>query len=218
MWFRPVHARKEYNLKRLGIVQFRILIGLTIFLGSYLPLSLILLAQDYDYAFINQSICLKFWSSTCALPFKNPLFALGIFFMCAICFLATCIILAAVVPKQEISIEESKYIPTDLMNYTIPYIVSLMSVNYHEPGKFVGFVIFLGWMFWITHKSGQVILNPLLIVLGWRLYDVSYKFTGSNDKHSAKLLAKGSIEAGKSYRYMSVQDILVIKNKNNSGG
>jgi hypothetical protein len=53
------------------------------------------------------------------------------------------------------------------MNYVLPYVVSFMSIDYQVTGKFVGFLIFLGWMFLITYKSGQIMLNPLLTVFGW---------------------------------------------------
>jgi hypothetical protein len=194
------------------------LIGLIIFLGSYLPLSLILLAQDFDYSLLNGPICWAFWTGKCALPFKNPAFAIGIFGMCALCLVVTLWFLAVVRPKQEIQVKEAKYVPTDLMNYTLPYIVSFMSIDYQEPGKFVGLVIFLGWMFWITYKSGQIILNPLLIVLGWRLYDLSYSFAGSKDTLTAKALVQGHIEAGQRYRQVPVQDILLIRSNTGTGG
>ncbi|MPZ35616.1 MAG: hypothetical protein GEV13_32415 [Rhodospirillales bacterium] len=199
-------------------MQFRILIALLIFLGSYLPLSLILLAQNFDYASLSKPFCCAFWTGTCSLPFKNPAFAIGIFAVCVACLVVTLGSLAVVRPKHEILVKDAKYVPTDLMNYTLPYIVAFMSIDYQESGKFVGFLIFLGWMFWITYKSGQIILNPLLIVLGWRLYDLSYSFVGSNDPQNAKALVKGNIEAGQRCRQTSVQDILVIKNNGGAGG
>lgn len=198
-------------------MQFRILIALFIFLGSYLPLSLILLAQNYDYAYLNNQICWQFWNGGCALPFRNPSFAIGIFVACLICFVVTLGSLAVVRPKQEIAIGEAKHVPTDLMNYTLPYVVSFMSIDYQEQGKFIGFLIFLGWMFWITYKSGQIILNPLLIVLGWRLYDISYTFAGSSGAQSGNALVKGRIEAGRRYRQAPVQDILIIKTDSDRG-
>ncbi len=193
-------------------MQFRVLIALVIFLGSYLPLSLILLAQNYDFSLLNTPFCIQFWEATCSLPFKNAFLAIGVFAVCMICFVVTVGCLSTVQPKHEVIIKSSKHIPADLMNYTLPYIVSFMSIDYQEPGKFVGFLIFLGWMFWITYKSGQVILNPLLIVLNWRLYEVTYNFAGSADTHNAIALVKGSIEAGQRYRQTSVQNIMVIKN------
>jgi hypothetical protein len=157
-------------------MRFRVLVAAAVFLGSYLPLSLILLAQDYDYGASHPSFCWALWRRCCcSLPFKNPIFAIGILATCAVCFVITLTSLASIRPKEEIRVTEAKYTPADLMNYTLPYIVSFMSISYQESGKFVGFLIFLGWMFWITYKSGQIILNPLLIVLGWRLYEVSLK-------------------------------------------
>lgn len=192
-------------------MQPRVPIALFIFLGSYFPLSLILLAQDFDYAFLSKPFCYKYWTTECALPFKHAVFAIGSFATCLACLLITLTILAVIRPKQEILIKEEKYVPTDLMNYTLPYIVAFMSIDYQEWSKFVGFLLFLGWMFWITYKSGQIILNPLLIVLGWRLYDIAYTFSGSSDRQTAKVLIKGSIEVGLRYKQASVQDILIIK-------
>jgi hypothetical protein len=199
-------------------VQFRVLIAVAVFLGSYLPLSLILLAQDFDYGATHQSFCWRLWTQGCSLPLKNPAFAIGILAACAVCFVITLGSLAAVRPKQEVRITEAKHTPADLMNYTLPYIVSVMSIDYQESGKFVGFLIFLGWMFWITYKSGQIILNPLLIVLGWRLYEVSYTFAGSTDPQTGNALVKGRIEAGQRYRQQPVQDVLIIKNAGPGGG
>jgi hypothetical protein len=194
-------------------VQFRVLIAAAVFWGSYLPLSLILLVQDYDYGALHQSLCSALWKPGCPLPLKNPAFAIGIFAACAVCFIITLASLAAVRPKQEIHITEAKHTPADLMNYTLPYIVSFMSIDYQESDKFVGFLIF-----WITYRSGQIILNPLLIVLGWRLYEISYTYAGSTDPQTGNALVKGRIEAGQRYRQQPVQDVLIIKNTGPGGG
>lgn len=192
-------------------MQYRVLVALVVFIGSYLPLSLILLAQDYDFSYLSKPLCLKFWASTCTLPFKNPGFAIGIFLACIVCLLVTVLSLAVLQPKQEIVIRDARHVPADLMNYTLPYVVSFMSIDYQEPSKFVGFLIFLGWMFWITYRSGQIVLNPVLIVLGWRLYDTSYNYAGSANFSSSYVLAKGEVAAGKRYRQAPVHDILVIQ-------
>jgi hypothetical protein len=85
------------------------------------------------------------------------------------CLIVTVVSLKLIRPSQDIEVINAKYIPTDLMNYTLPYIVSFMSIEYSDTGKFVGFVVFLLWIFWISHRSGQVILNPVLIALSLRL-------------------------------------------------
>lgn len=126
------------------------------------------------------------------------------------CLIVTILSLKIIKPTQDIEVVSAKYIPTDLMNYTLPYIVSFMSIEYSDTGKFVGFVVFLLWIFWISHRSGQIILNPVLIALSWRMYEVEYKFPGSDAKHSGKALAHGHLTAGP-FKQSLVQAIQIIK-------
>jgi hypothetical protein len=114
-------------------------------------------------------------------------------------------------PKLSIEVKESKYIPAELLSYTLPYVVAFMSIGYQETGKFIGLLIFLAWMFWITHKSGQVLVNPLLVVLGWRLYEIKYSFPNDNVLYSGRALAKGMIEPEHSYPHTVIQDIVVLR-------
>ena len=101
-------------------MQFRVLVALIVFLGSYLPLSLILLAQNFDYAYLSRPVCWEFWTGECSLPFRNPAFAIGVFLACVACFAVTLGSLAAIRPKQEVTITEAKHVPADLINYTLP--------------------------------------------------------------------------------------------------
>ena len=193
-----------------GPMQFRVLTAIIVFLGSYLPLSLILLAQDFDFNAPSCGFCWPFTSNACALPLGNPGFSLGVFAITLVCFIVTVATLHLIKPTQDIEVVEAKYIPTDLMNYTLPYIVSFMSIEYQVTGKFVGFLVFLGWMFWITYRSGQILLNPVLIALGWRLYEMSYRHAGSSDKFITRSLVKGELAPG-AYKQWPVQSIQIIK-------
>lgn len=123
----------------------------------------------------------------------------------------TLLTLSFVRPKHLVTITEAKHIPTDLMNYTLPYVVSFMSIDYQETSKLVGLLIFLVWMFLITYKSGQILLNPLLIVFGWRFYDINYSFAGQEKVHAGNALVYGQISTGEQYPHRSVQDLLIIK-------
>ena len=194
-------------------MQFRVLTAITVFLGSYLPLSVILLAQNFEYSAVSMPLCWPIQSSACEIPIKNPEFSISAFLLCALCFLTTLVVLAVINPKREIIVVEAKYIPSDLMNYTLPYVVALMSINYQNMSTCVGLIIFLAWMFWITYRSGQVLLNPLLIVFGWRLYDLGFRFPGDakDVKRTARALSKVHIESGNRHRHAPVGDILAIK-------
>ncbi|WP_170226858.1 hypothetical protein [Sphingorhabdus contaminans] len=191
-------------------MQFRLPASLIIFAGSYLPLSVILLAQDFDYSAIDRRLCFPGQLENCILPLSNPTFAIGIFVVTLVCFIATLSLLKLVVPKHDVEITEAEYVPADLINYTLPYIVSFMSIDYQDSGKLVGLCVFLGWMFWITHKSGQIILNPVLIALNWRPYNISFHYVGAPQIRQTLALVNGELELGP-HKLWPVQSIQIIK-------
>lgn len=195
-------------------VQFRLFAAIAVFLGSYLPLSLILLAQDFDYTALERTFCVNFDALTsCQIPLRNPAYAIGIFLVCLASFLLTMLALARIKPHTPIVIDSAKHTPADLINYTLPYVVSFMSIDYNETGKFVGLAIFLGWMFWITHRSGQLILNPLLIAFGWRPYEITYHFVGDTKQRNDIAFSQSRLEANTTRYHAQIQAVLIIKDR-----
>jgi hypothetical protein len=191
-------------------MEIRFAISAIIFIGSYLPLSVILLAQDVDYRAIKSIFDEGLSHSVLGSALKNPDFSLLIFLLCGVCFVISLLSLRLANPKTPIQVKEAKYIPAELMNYTLPYVVSFMTFDYQETGKFIGLIVFLAWMFLITHRSGQVILNPLLIVFGWRHYEVKYQFSGSDKDFLGHGLSRDKIEQGDPCLQSSMQDIMII--------
>lgn len=195
-------------------MRIRVLWAFAVFCGSYLPLSVILLAQNYKMPSGVNGYCWRwlYLRSDCPVPFESATFAFSMFLFCLFCFLLTLGVLRLIKPHISVVVISARHKPADLMNYVLPYVVSFMSLEYQEIGKFVGFTIFLGWMFWITYASGQVILNPLLTVFGWKLYEICYKFPGGETEHSGSALAKCDLVAGRSYQQVPLQEVLIIKN------
>ncbi len=194
-------------------MELRLIPASIIFTGSYLPLSMILLSQDFKYDMMKTNFCSQPITqiSKCEIPFSNPTLSIGFFLICLICFIITVITLKIKTPSQKILIKEVKHIPTDLMNYVLPYIVSFMSIQYSETSKFIGFLIFLIWLFWLSYKSGQIILNPILIALGWKLYEVKYSFIGSSNDLVGKALGCVEFETNKISEIETIQDIIIKK-------
>lgn len=190
----------------------RLLFAFAIFLGSYLPLSTILLLQDLDDKRRKGRFCWDFLTSeTCNLPLQKPFLSVSLFLICLVCFFFSWLALKLAEPDgKKIKIIESKYTPSDLMNYVLPYIVSFMSIDYLQVNKFFGFVIFLLWLFWLSYKSGQVILNPMLIVFNWKMYEVTYRYPGGNDVFSGVVLSNVNVEPNSNYEYETVQSVIVI--------
>lgn len=196
-------------------MKLRVWAGVIIFVGSYLPLSLILLAQDFNYQALNLKLCIDFWSidSRCFLPFANPMMSISIFIICSTCLIFTIFVLRAVPVKRPIKIVNRTHVPSELMNYTLPYVVSFMGVGYSETGKFVGIIIFLAWMFWITYKSGQIILNPILPVFGWRLYEIDYTHIGGKNTLTASALIQGELDESGLAHHECIQEIMIVRAK-----
>jgi hypothetical protein len=133
------------------------------------------------------------------------------FVFCALCVALTFLLFRSVRPKREIDVLAAKHVPADLMNYVLPYVVSFMSLDYADKAKFSGFIIFFLWIFWITYRSGQVVMNPMLTVFGWRLYEIDYSFDASESEYSGLALSNIALMSGQKYRRALVQDVLVIK-------
>ena len=190
-----------------------------VFLGSYLPLSVILLAQDVDVAKLSGSVCWPFpgEGAGCAIPLGNPLASLGVVAVCAACFGATLLALRLAKARRSIVVEDARHVPSELISYALPYVVAFMKLDF-ETTKLVGLAIFLGWLFWITYRSGQIVLNPFLAAFGWRLYEVRYRFPGSATVRTGKALSDDVIASGDRCPHTTIDDVVVIRTKKESRG
>ena len=196
-------------------MQLRILFAAAIYLGSYLPLSLILLAQDLDVEVVKRGICPvgSMVALGCASPLKNPFYSLAAVAVCAIGILGTFLALRVLRTSQRVKVTESKHIPADLINYVIPYVVSFISLDFEQGTKLIGFAVFLGWIFWITYRSGQIVLNPVLAAFGWKLFEVKYVHHGATAIFVGRMLSKVDIEPDRTYLQGHLQDVMVVRDK-----
>lgn len=192
-------------------MQLRIYAAFVLFLGSYLPLSVILLFQNFRYELLENDLCWKMPLSSCVIPLRQPIISISFVGICLACLLFTLVVLKAIRVRQDIDAAEIKHIPTDLMNYVLPYVVSFMGLDYNDIGKFVGFIVFLIWIFIITFKSERVIMNPVLTVFGWKLFEIKYTFPAGQVSSTAMALSRIDLNPGETYKINSIQDVLILK-------
>ena len=196
-----------FNLAKGIIMQFKLITALFVFLGSYFPLAIILAVQDIKLYFWTSKLCidLKF----CHIPiFENPWFSLSFLLVTGICLFLTFIVFRTIRCTYSITVKEIKSIPTELINYSFPYIVSFMGVDYNSTEKIVGLGIFLIWLFLLTYKSQQIIMNPILLIFGWNLYEANIHMNGH--PLSTKILSRVKLTP-KQYTCAIIQSIYVIK-------
>lgn len=196
-------------------MQLRLFASLLVFAGSYFPLSLILLVQDFDYKNFSWQLCFPYNNSDCFIPFYTPFVSITVLIVSAASFLLTLGLLRFAYCKHQVKITEATHVPSDLMSYVVPYIVSFMNLSYQDTKGLLGYALFLAWIFWITHKSGRVMLNPMLIVLGWRLYEVAYVNEASRSVNHGYVLSNFKLESNSFIKYKNIQDVMVCKEKVN---
>lgn len=188
-------------------MQFRFIPALLVFLGSYFPLALILAFQDISHSSWSSGICTD-WSS-CELPtFEHPFLSLSILVVTALCLGLTFGILANIRYKYPVRVVEAKPIPSEIISYSFPYIVAFMGVDYGSLGKVAGLALFFTWLFLITFKSGQIILNPILLIFGWNLYEAKVLVNGH--ARTARVLSKSKLIPGE-YHCEVIQDNYIAK-------
>lgn len=193
-------------------MQLRWPAALALFLGSYLPLSIILLVQNVRVEALRRSPCLP-WRPDCEMPFEQPTLGLALVVLCVSCLVLMLAVLRALEPRRTIEVVESKHVPADLMNYVLPYVVSFMGLDFADPSRLAGFVVFLLWMFLITYRSGRIAMNPVLAVFGWRLFEIKYKVPAGSVTSTAFALSRlaETLTQGGTYKTHSMQDVLIIR-------
>lgn len=194
----------------------RLLPALVLFLGSYFPLSLILLVQDVKDASWKEPVCRIASISSCHLPeLANPIRALSLLSICAFSLILFIFMMKGLSAYSKLQVVDSKSIPNDLINYVFPYVVSFMGLDLGIEGKFYGFILFILLMFLITYRSGQILMNPFLLVSGWQLYELNVLTEGQ--KRCVKALSRDQVLPGDCLESCLVHGIYVLhKEKNDS--
>lgn len=200
-------------------MQLRKTSAFALYVGSYLPLSLVLLAQDISAASLTLPFCrpVNINSANCDLPLMHPWWSLGMVAVCALCLGVTLLTLKVIGTPRRIKVAEVKHVPADLINYVIPYIVSFMGLGYGSPTRLLGFAVLFLWIFWITYRSGQVAMNPILIVFGWRLFELKYSYLQSDEPWVGRALCRAELHPNRDYNQGSLQDVMVLREVEQGG-
>jgi hypothetical protein len=158
-------------------MKLRFWAALLIFISAYSPLSVIFIIQNYSV--VNKVIVLN-----------HPLFVLVYLAISII----SCALLVMIVKTLQSSTPPIKIVNIsrrsgELVNYSIPYMISFFVVDLGDTQVLLSFLFFMILMFWITYKTHNIFVNPILACLGYNLFDVTYV---QNDKtYNAYIIHKG---------------------------
>lgn len=143
----------------------RIFTSILLFISAYSPLFLILAVKDFDFKCLHQ--------------LKHPL---AVYIMIGVTLLSIILLFLTVsklkrgnMPVKVVSVKNRS---VDLINYTIPYILSFFGFDLSKWEDIISLFIFLLIMLVLTITSKSVFLNPILAFAGYGLYDLDYEFDG----------------------------------------
>lgn len=146
-------------------MKLRFLSSLLIFLSAYSPLSIIFLIQDFDFS--NKTLA-------------HPNTVLTILVVSTL----SCILLWVAVrylksSSPPITVKSVSNRSGELINYSIPYMISFFVMDLGNPKMLLSFGFFMLIMYVLTLKTHNIFINPVLAVMGYNIYDVHYERNGN---------------------------------------
>jgi hypothetical protein len=102
----------------------------------------------------------------------------------------------------------------ELMNYSIPYMISFFVMDLGKVKLLISFGFFMFIMYLLTLKTHNIFVNPILALLGYNLYDVKYKKNGN--EYEDFFLVKGSrLRQSESCRIVELSEKLFLVTERN---
>lgn len=163
-----------------------------IFLSAYYPLFLILLIRDIT----DKTSGLNFGPLSWGV--QVSWYALVLFLISSLASLIVAPLIRSLLTHQEggtaIKIHEVSQVRGDMLNYTLPFLIGLFAFNYESIQTIISLLVFLIFIFSFVHKEQISLLNPMFLLMGIRLYKVTYKEVGRTLIYEKNVLCLGSVE------------------------
>ncbi len=171
----------------------KLLTAILLFFSAYSPLFLILAVKDFDFYY--------------SYRFNHPI---GILILLGISVLSVFLLFITINSikrgNMPVTVRSVKNRSVDLINYTIPYIVSFFGFNLAKVEDIISLSIFLLLLLLLTIKSKSVFMNPILLLAGYNLYDLEYEYDGR--LCSTIVISKHEMRAGERFYIRSLTRFL----------
>jgi hypothetical protein len=194
----------NHKPKEIGI---KLWVEILVFISSYYPLFLILFIRDVNDSDKGGAIKFGFISWHLYINTTGVLLVI-------ISSIAT-LIVAPIVRRFttynpntggiDITVSHCNKIKGDMINFTLPFLIGLFAFDYKTWQSILSLIVFLIFMFAFVHKEQISLLNPMFLLLGVRLYEISYREIGRPDVFKQTVICLGEAKA-------STQNIRLIEN------
>jgi len=171
----------------------RIVISFIIFLSAYAPLALLFALRDFD---------------SDARWFHHPRFVLCVVITASLSLLCLWLAISTVKGQFPITVNRVALRSNDLIDYTIPYLVSFFGVDFGKWQDVSALGMFIMLLFLLSVTTQSIFINPALALFGYGLYEVD--FTEGTKQKNGVFLAKGELFPGAEYKMERLSRFLYI--------
>lgn len=159
--------------------------SIAIFISGYTPLFLIMIIKDikgfvwYEHVlkepfFIINKIVLPYWVSV-----KNANVVISLIAISIISLLLLRYVLNNITNNPfQIRIITAKSRSSEVVNYTIPYMISFVAFDLNLWQDITSLILFLSVLCLLSIRSQSIFINPILSAIGYGLYDCRYSEGG----------------------------------------
>jgi hypothetical protein len=174
-------------------------VEVVVFFTAYYPLFLILLIRDIDKAPSGPS----FWFVK--YGYQVSWWALSLFFLSSVASLFSAHLMRKNLTYQQgglaINVLSCRLIRGDMLNYTLPFLIGLFAFGYGTWQSIAALLMFLLFMFAFVSKDRVILLNPMFLLIGIRLYEIKYSEVGNTVEKTKTVLCLGELKESKTIIY-----------------
>jgi hypothetical protein len=189
--------------------------SIAIFISGYTPLFLIMMIKDIQAInFFTHTLSSPFWifsqiTIPISLTFKNTNIVWVLFLVSLLSFLVLWFVLKNITNNPFlITVTKAKSRSSEVVNYTIPYMISFVAFDLSKWQDLLSLTLFLSILCLLSIRSQSIFINPILAALGYGLYDVAYK-ENNKDKECA-MLSLRDLSAQDTVKYIKINHYMGI--------
>ncbi|MDD3179820.1 MAG: hypothetical protein PHQ04_05640 [Opitutaceae bacterium] len=143
------------------VQQLKPLPAFVVFLSGYLPLALLVAVLDWNWEDLS-------FNSPWTVGSVGAAFALSCIF--------TGLHFRHYAKGERLKVRSVQDRSVELLNYAIPYIAGFAGIDTGNFGHIGAMFLVLWVVFYVTYKTHTVVVNPFLLSLGYRLYDLEFEW------------------------------------------
>lgn len=192
--------------------------SIAIFISGYTPLFLIMIIKDFDridwqaYQLTSSILGFSQIDYPVGIVFKNSNVVLGLLIVAAVSLLMLRYVLKNITSNPfEITITKAKSRSSEVVNYTIPYMISFVAFDLSKCQDLLSLIIFMGILCLLSIRSQSIFINPILAALGYGLYDCVY--TENGKEKECVMLSRKDLTAKDVVKYKKLNNYMGIINK-----